>query len=537
MNNAPSIRCRWIVLCAVAVGLMPAWLAAETKPTPQNAGETFRPINGSLVIVGGGGLPAEISDRFLELGGGNDARLVVVTTASVYAGTPEMDARMDYWRAKTLKSLTVLHTRSRDEANDPKFYRPLTEATAVWFIGGNQNWITDAYLGTRTEAMLRELLNRGGVIGGTSAGAAVMSRVMIAGGKETPLLRSGFGFAPAMIVDQHFRKRNRQDRLIEALQQHPGLVGMGIDELTALVIRGSQAEVVGVSDVTITLPAANGRPARTESFSPGKTVDLYALSRAAKSRKAIPQVVKAGVRNGTLLLVGDGDVPEEAEKEFLVAAGGNDAPIVVVCETVPDGDKEHVICRRLRTAGASNVKLLPARNREDVESPEFLEELAGAKGIWLSHGPIRQLIDTYVDTPAQAALAKLLDQGGVIAGSSAAAALQTATVFNQPRDDELAVISEAYECGFGFLPGVAIAKREPEKDPMPGLKARYPHLIGVELNDSTALLVRGSKMQVLGKHPVTILGRQPDDAADHPEFLSVNPGEAYDLVERTRLTQ
>jgi cyanophycinase len=534
MNNAPQIRCRCIVLVAAAL-VAPSWLLAQSGPTPENLGETFRPVSGALVIVGGGIIPAEITDRFLELGGGEKTRLVVVTTASIYAGTPEMDARMDSWREKTLKSLTVLHTRSRDEANDPNFYRPITEATAVWFIGGNQNWLTEAYLGTRTEAMLRELLDRGGVIGGTSAGAAVMSRVMIAGGKETPLLKNGFGFAPAMIVDQHFKKRNRQQRLIDALQQHPGLVGMGIDESTALVIRGSRAEVIGQSDVTITLPAANGRPARTESLSPGRSADLYALNRAAKSRKIVPQVAKPSVRNGTLLLVGDGDVPDEVEKQFLVAAGGNDAPIVVVCESIPDGDEEHVICRRLRTAGAVNVKLLPAGSREDVEAEDFLAELAAAKGIWLSNGPIRRLIDTYVDSPAQTALARLLDQGGVIAGSAAAAALQTATVCHEPTDDELGVISEAYECGFGFLPGVALANRDRQADPKSGLKARYPHLIGVELQDSTALIVRGSKMWVLGKHAVTVLDRRPDDAEDHPEFSLVNPGEAYDLAERSLL--
>jgi len=527
--------CCCIAAWGMAALLIPARASAQVAEAAAAAVlETFRPVSGALVIVGGGGLPPEIIDRFLELGDGEKANLVVVTTASIYAGTPEMDARMNFWREKSLKSFTVFHTRSRDEANDPEFLKPLDEATAVWFIGGNQNWLTDAYLGTRAETKFREILDRGGVLGGTSAGAAIMSRIMIAGGKETPLLRSGFGFASAMIVDQHFRKRNRQDRLIDALRQHPGLFGMGIDESTALVIRGSLAEVVGLSDVTITLPAAEGRPARVESLAPGKTADLYALSRAAKSRRNIATITKPGVRGGTLILVGHGSTPDEVGQEFLLAAGGHDARIVVVCDAMADGDEEPEVCRWLRLAGATNVKALPARNRRDVEAPEFLAELAAAKGIWLSDGPIRQLIDTYVDTPAQSALERLLDQGGVIAGSAAAAALQTAAVSALATHDELESISEAYECGFGFLPGVALMDCEPAEKAT-GLKARYPNLIGLELKDSTALLVRGSKMQVLGKHAVTVRDRRPQDSDDHPEFSLIKPGEAYDLAERIRL--
>lgn len=490
---------------------------------------------GSLVIAGGGGLPTEIVDRFLELGGGEQTRLVVVTTASVFAGTEEMDSRMAFWREKNLAALHVLHTRSRDEANDPEFYRPLNDATAVWFIGGNQNWLTDAYLATRTEQKLHELLERGGVIGGTSAGAAIMSRIMISGGRETPLLRTGFGFAPGMIVDQHFRKRNRQERLIDAVRQWPGHVGIGVDEATALVIRGNTLEVVGVSDVTITLAAAPGKPVKSESLTPGKTADLQILRRAALARRSGVEPVRPEVKHGTLLLVGDGVAPDEVRTEFLAAAGGIDAPILVVCTAEEMKDGNHEICRWLKSAGATNVKLLPAGSRKEAESEEFLTRLTEAKGIWLSNGPMRGLIDTYLDSTAQAGLEKLLHRGGVIAGSAAGAAVQSAAVPSSARPDELELSSEAYERGFGFLPGVAMTHGGEQPSPsadLTGLKSRYPDMIGVELQDSTALVVRGSKMQVIGKHPVTVIDRRPKDPGDYPEFSRVKPGESYDLCER-----
>ncbi len=531
----------WILLGGI--GLLASLSPNEPLQAQELSPSRFElspPISGSLVIAGGGILPPEIVKHFLELGGGEQARLVVITTASVFAGTLEMDARMAFWRDKKTASLHVLHTRSRDEANDPEFYRPLTDATAVWFIGGNQNWLTDAYLATRTEQKLHEVLERGGVIGGTSAGAAIMSRVMISGGKETPLLRTGFGFASGLIVDQHFRKRNRQDRLTDAVRQWPGHVGMGIDEGTALVIRGSTLEVLGVSDVVVTLADAVGKPVKSESLTPGKSADLQMLRRAALARVANGETARPEVKHGTLMLVGNGQAPEEVRTEFIAAAGGDDAPLLVVCTLEETVDGEHEVCRWLRSSGAKNVKTLHARNRTEAQSEEFLSRLAEARGIWLSHGPMRRVIDTYLDSPAHVRLERLLRRGGVIAGSAAGAAVQSAAT--QSADEpvsaiaqELELLSEAYERGFGFLPGVALAHggREPSyPSDLTGLKSRYPELIGVELHDSTALVVRGSKMQVIGKHPVKVVDRRPMDPGDYPEFSRVKPGECYDLCER-----
>ena len=498
--------------------------------------EPVRPIAGALVIAGGGTLPPEIVDRFLQLGGGAEAKLVVVTTASIFAGTDEMNSRMEFWREKRPASLHVIHTRSREAANDAKFAPELDEATAVWFIGGNQNWLTEAYLGTLMERRFHDVVRRGGVVGGTSAGAAIMSRVMIAGGREAPQLATGFGFAPGIIVDQHFRKRNRQGRLIEALRVRPGHVGMGIDEGTALVIRGTTAEVVGASDVTITLAQGAGRSHKTESLAAGKSADLSVLSRAAMSRVTPDAKARPEVKHGTLVLVGEGDAPEEIGREFLQAAGGLNASIVVVCMVPESDEEEDAICRWLRSAGASNVKAVPIRSRKDVESEEFLTQVNEAQGVWLSNGPIRQLIDTYVDTPAQTLLQGLLERGGVIAGSAEGAYLQSAAMPAAAQSDELEVMTEAYERGFGFLPGVALAltaKHESPSSNVTGLKTKYPQMIGVELNDSTALVVRGSKMHVFGKHAVTVLDRMPDDAEDHPESSQVLPGEFYDLCDRT----
>jgi cyanophycinase len=235
--------------------------------------------SGALVICGGGGIPDAVRERFLELAGGRRARIVVIPTAHPLADGPDAAAVLEPWKALGVTSVRLLHTRSRDEANDAAFVRPLAEATGVWFGGGRQNWLTEAYLGTEVERQLMALLDRGGVIGGTSAGAAVMTRVMIARGRAKAEVSQGFDFFPGAVVDQHFLKRNRLGRLLSVLVDHPNLIGLGIDERTALVVdvRNRLLNVVGDSYVIACVPGPAGSPARLEILKPGDEANLAGL--------------------------------------------------------------------------------------------------------------------------------------------------------------------------------------------------------------------------------------------------------------------
>jgi cyanophycinase len=168
-------------------------------------------IRGSLVICGGGRLPDAIRDRFIELAGGKGARLVVIPTASEDADLARDGAEIvELWMARNPKEVQLLHTRSRDDANRPEFTEPLRQATAVWISGGRQSLLAAAYSGTAVEKELHALLRRGGVVGGTSAGAAIMSRQMIVKGivHDVP----GLGLLPGAVIDQHGPRRKR-DRL------------------------------------------------------------------------------------------------------------------------------------------------------------------------------------------------------------------------------------------------------------------------------------------------------------------------------------
>lgn len=214
------------------------------------------PAHGSLVVVGGGLRDQKIVKRFLELAGGADAPIVVIPTAG------EDDDYGDYWGGlRQLKEagatkLRVLHTRDRKVADSEAFVAPIREARGVFFSGGRHWRLADAYLNTRTHAELRALLARGGVIGGTSAGATIQGSFMVRGDTKGNTLMvgdhvEGLGFLKNVTIDQHLLRRNRQFDLLAVIEERPELLGIGIDEDTAIVVRGDAFDVIGSGYVAI----------------------------------------------------------------------------------------------------------------------------------------------------------------------------------------------------------------------------------------------------------------------------------------------
>ena len=278
MTIGPTGGGRGLLLAAVAIGagvvvylgLSLALLAGA--PTGGARLATKRMPAGALVICGGRTTDL-IRDQFVELAGGRDARIIVIPTANDIPNGPEAEARLTPWKARGVAAVRLLHARSRGEADDRAFVRPLDEASGVWIGGGEQGRLTGTYQGTLVEDRLKALLARGGVIGGTSAGAAVMTRVMIVGGRGEARLGRGFDLLPGAVIDQHFLKRNRVSRLLGALHERSDLIGLGIDEGTALVvdIRNRRLRVIGDSYAVAIL--AN----RMEILKPGDEADLAAL--------------------------------------------------------------------------------------------------------------------------------------------------------------------------------------------------------------------------------------------------------------------
>ncbi len=236
----------------LSLALVAAPAAAEDAPLPRH-------VPGSVVAVGGGTLPAAVRAEVFRLAGGADARVVVIPTASGAADDPaEAESFLAPWRALGPAGVTLLHTRDRQAADTPGFTVPLRTATLVWLSGGDQSSLTAAYRGTVVETALHAVVRRGGVVGGTSAGAAVLGDPMIAGGADVPRLTPGFGLLAGVVIDQHFTERKRFPRLDWAVRNTPGVTGVGVDEGTAVIVTGRTVRVLGKGTATLVLAA--GRP-------------------------------------------------------------------------------------------------------------------------------------------------------------------------------------------------------------------------------------------------------------------------------------
>lgn len=231
---------------------------------------------GTLVLHGGGHVSQELRAAFTQYAGGSDAKIVVVPTADV--STPLDPARLLDWKRCNPRSVHLLHAESHEQASRTEFSQVLDDATGVWFSGGKQGYLVSIYDNTPVIDRIKKLIERGGVVGGTSAGAAVASTPMLIYDR----MQRGFEFLPGTIIDQHFLAKRRLPRLQSALEQFPTYVGLGIDEATALVVRGPELEVLGESTVTVCFAKSAGRESFVRELKPGEKGNLTALKQAAK---------------------------------------------------------------------------------------------------------------------------------------------------------------------------------------------------------------------------------------------------------------
>ncbi len=254
-------RWPWIFISGLAVVALAFLVRQEIQSqiervmgTKSSARESSE---GTLVICGGGDVPPAARRRFMELAGGSTARLVIIPGGEEDESC--FDSYFDVWKEFEPSTFHLLNAISREQANDLAFTAVLDEATGVWLGGGQQNWLINRYANTLVENKLHALLKRKGVIGGTSAGAAVMSVVMVAGGRKNPQVGKGFGFMPGVVVDQHFLRRNRFERLRSVLDKNTGLIGLGVDEQTAMVysIATDRLQILGDSYVVACVPRNN----------------------------------------------------------------------------------------------------------------------------------------------------------------------------------------------------------------------------------------------------------------------------------------
>lgn len=207
---------------------------------------------GTLLLCGGGTIPKTVRERFFEAGKGANGTLMVIPTASEQSDRGDFARFVDYWAEFHWQKLDILHVSSREASfRDELPIRQLELASAVWIAGGDQSRLAERYAGTPIESGLKALIRRGGIVGGTSAGAAIASDAMISGGYTEPMMSRGFSMLTNAIVDQHFSQKGRSMRLRTAICQVPERTGIGIDESTGLFISPLKSRVVGEGSVFV----------------------------------------------------------------------------------------------------------------------------------------------------------------------------------------------------------------------------------------------------------------------------------------------
>jgi cyanophycinase len=244
------------------------------------------------MVVGGGAMGPELFQRFIELAGGPDAPIVVIPTAQGSASYDQDAGSAAGFRRNGARDVVVIHTNSRAVANADTFVARIRRARGVWFGGGRHFRLVDSYAGTRAEAAFHDVLARGGVVGGSSAGASILASYLIRGAPSNdnfimshPGYLRGFGFLKNIAIDQHVVARGRLPDLADSVtSRRRDLLGISEDEGTAWVIRGDTGEIIGRSKAFV----YNGQDANDDgrpflTLWPGDRYDLGArrvISRA-----------------------------------------------------------------------------------------------------------------------------------------------------------------------------------------------------------------------------------------------------------------
>jgi cyanophycinase len=268
------------------------------SPVPQTSSRGYIiPIGGAEDKVQG----KQILSRFLELAGGKKARIAIIPTASRLDDTGDRYKKIFEEMGAKGKVIAI---RERTDTEKEEYRSILEDATGIFMTGGNQLRLSTILGGTRIATQIRRKNANGIPVAGTSAGAAFISEHMIAFGQEgsTPIagkvtLAPGLGLSNRVIVDQHFRQRDRLGRLMTALAYNPFVQGIGLDEDTAAFINDkNEIEVVGEGALTI-VDVADLEYSSMASAREGDTVELigvklHVLSHGARynlvTRKAIP---------------------------------------------------------------------------------------------------------------------------------------------------------------------------------------------------------------------------------------------------------
>ncbi|MEO6447576.1 MAG: Type 1 glutamine amidotransferase-like domain-containing protein [Gemmatimonadaceae bacterium] len=314
---------RYALLGAV---LVPATLLAQV-PRAATGAPRVGPPRGTVIVVGGGSMGPEIYQAFIDAAGGPDALILDVPNAGGADSYPSGPGSRT-WRQAGARNIQLFFTKDPRVADSDSFSTVVKKAGGVWFQGGRQFRLVDAYGGTKTEAEFNAVLARGGVVGGSSAGASILGDFLVRGAPSNnnlimdyPGYQKGFAYLRGVGVDQHVVARERLADLADSIiPRYPQLLGISSDEGTAWVVRGDTGTIVGRSKAFVyggNDPNDDGKPFLT--LFPGDVYDLGArrvMRRAYEGSEVTPAFIQAlfskyenaSAGGATVLVAKDGKV-------------------------------------------------------------------------------------------------------------------------------------------------------------------------------------------------------------------------------------
>ncbi|MBC7895941.1 MAG: cyanophycinase, partial [Cytophagaceae bacterium] len=326
----------------VSVAVLPAALFAQDR-APR-----VGPARGTVIVVGGGSMGPEIYKAFIDAAGGPDALLIDVPNAGGADAYPQDGPPTRNWKQHGVKTMYTLFTKDRAVADADSFVAVLGKAGGIWFEGGRQFRLVDAYAGTKTEAAFNAVLARGGVVGGTSAGATILGDFLVRGAPSNnnfimhyPGYEKGFSYLRNTGIDQHVVARERLPDFADSLApKFPNLLGISEDEGTAWVVRGDTGTIIGRSKGFVyggTDANDPGKPFLT--LFPGDAYDLGArrvIRRAWEGSAVTPTFIASlfkkyetpSAGGATVLVARDGKVL--ADRSFGIAAQARYMPTTTV---------------------------------------------------------------------------------------------------------------------------------------------------------------------------------------------------------------
>lgn len=498
-------------------------------------------INGTVIACAGPEVGSPVVDLFKRSSGGEDGKIVTL--------------RFDVESAtEAFKPLLGENSIRFGQDDNPieieKVKKSLEVATGVLILSSNRPSSQTNKTLDQLQSSLKDVVDRKGAVCAVGPVISSLGAFRHDSVEQMSLLTEDTGLIPDGIVYWAYMDDPDRKLMYEGLARQSHSVAIGIPKNTTLVLRGRKCRTLGEQKVTFAIPANERQPYRIQNLADvsGKrtspynsVVDLTAWRRDAIERQlpAFPaeKPPEPFVEKGTLFIVGGGGMPRGLMQEMVELAGGKEAHLVYVpcteSDTVPNRQR---IISQWQQMGVASAKVFHTKDRNKANSDkEFLETMKNATGVWFGGGRQWNFADSYYGTEAHRLMKGVLAKDGVIGGSSAGASIQGGYLARANPVANFDIMAPGYERGLGFLPGVAIdqhfSQRGRQKD-MTQLANRYPQLLGIGIDEGTAIRVKGSTADVIGKGKVFFYDRRKTVVPGEKDYLALPKGQSFDLKTR-----